>query len=363
MRASSKAKPFQQLSEAEQERVIHEIVNGNERTLADKSRFLALRDEYFAQAMIAHGVDRADFDNPNVELAADVKPAASFFNPEWLVGLNLLDPYSERMLKRVYRPRQIGVVTNSMTADPSSFDGPDVGWKAFLGPDNEGELTTDPRLAFVQSWGSGPNQLYGTVVATHYRQRHAITWLAVRRVVPSSDPATRPSGEDVTLYEVMLRNARWVSMIVASYDPVGDSLIGPQGNTGDVEEMIRVHLNDDGRYRQVTYASSVIDGWQRRIMSQSPAVPADPYDTTLLTMTAEEAERRYYQLVMALHMARASDNAFDELVNAASGVRVLLNERVPNDEAQRKYLPVYNGGDVSLSRQQQALNRARPFTF
>lgn len=361
MSAKPKPTPFQQLSEAEQEQVIHEIVNGNERTLADKKRFLSLRDEYFAQAMIAHGVDAKSFDDPRVELSDDVKPAASFFNPEWLIGLDLLDPYSKRMLMRVYKPRQIGVVTNGMTADPSSFDGPEVGWQPFDPQEVNGMF--EPRLAFAQSWGSGPNQLYGTVIATHYRRRHGITWIAVRRVIPSSDPATRPSGEDSTLYELMLRNLRWVSMIVASYDPVGDSLIGPQGNTGDLEEMIRVHLNDDGRYRQATYSTSTIDGWQRKIASQVPGVPQDPDDITLLTMTGEEAERRYYQLVMALHMAVASDTAFDELVNAASGVRVLLNERVPTDEAQSKYLPVYAGGDGILSRQQKSLNRSHPFTF
>lgn len=370
--AASTSKPkqvqFNTLSDREQDELVDNIVNGTAlKKKITPEKFLAVRDEYIANTLSAHGLTEEEFDDPTALGSDEVTQAGSVFDPHWLVGLRILDPFSKRRLTRIFKPRQIGVITNGQTADPSSFDGRGTYWRPFDAEVLDGGSLKlfRPRLAFIQGWGSGGNQLYGTVAVTHYRVKHGITWLAMRRIVPSSDPSINQSGLDDIIYEEMLRNVRWISMAVGSWDGTGQFLVDPQGDVPELESAYMVHLNDNGQYRRRVYSSSTIQSWQREILQQRASVTPDKESERVDTVSPQEAERRYYQLVMALHMAIASDTQFAELVMTDPTGRVLASERLPRGQDQLKYLPNYNPGAsmATMSRNQRALNISREFTF
>lgn len=271
---------------------------------------------------------------------SDVEPVGAAFSPEFLLGHHLFLPSQAERIRQTWVPRIIGRVANAGSS-PQAFE-PGVQWRALGAPMRTSRgaalsrWSNQPYLAFIDGWGSGNDKLFGTYLATHWRHSHAITYLAVRKIVPSSDFTQTPTGLSSTMFEALERNVHWVSMAIGSIDRSGDA--------GDSLSLF-VHINDDDGYQTLSITAHDIDTWRSaQSMLDGPPGAVDA-DKSLGDENARVAQRRYWQLVLAVKNAALADAAFAETVQALPVLRALFNEAdagiVPSGDP-RIYMPDFS---------------------
>ena len=290
----------------------------------------------------ADSVDTVDSDVATTGAAAAAEPIGAAFDPDWLLGTNTFLPWHSRQIRRTWVPRVVGRVSNSGSS-PDAFE-PSAGWRPYgkRMTVSSGQMiaqwNNEPRLAFIDGWGSGNNKLFGTYLVSHHRSDNLVGYVACRKIVPSSDFSDNPNGVSDVIFEELERNVHWVPAAVGALNLSGSELV------------IFMHFNDSGSYRTEQVSASTIDRWQQKIVAQRSAATPGASDADALALVSSDdsqrAQRLYWQVVLAVKNAAKSDEKFAKLTQAVPQLKTLWSENsvLPSDDPSI-YQPDYRAND------------------